>query len=228
MKRLNLAIAGMLAAGFWGNPAMAEPEICKVVLTSTEAGGLEVVKTILPPDAESLVHTAGSIYSIWSPSTSGNSANVRLHYSASDQDKGVGDLDGIWIEFPQTEGMAANQFSAQIVADDMMPLSLNKAADIAGTDRFGFILDGRRPDDRAMGRLLSQGAHVKVVIFRADWVLQPEMFEGTQMSLNVLGEPRAIISEEVDTTAIAARDKLFAQAKSAVVAHDPKICSPLL
>ena len=82
-----------------------------------------------------------------------------------------------------------------------------------------------RAADRAMGRLIGAGARVKVVIFKADWVFQPEMFEGTEMKLKVLGASGPIISEEIDTTPTAARDKLFVQAKPAVVARDPKVCS---
>ncbi len=40
-----------------------------------------------------------------------------------------------------------------------------------------------------------------------------------------LGEPKPIISEEIDTTAIAARDVLSVRGKGPVVAQDPKVCT---
>jgi len=227
MKSCGLTIAGALAAGFLSGQAFAEPEVCKVVANSREAGRLEVSKTILPANVWSAANTASQIDSAWSPATSASSVNLILSYTAADQDHGIGKVDGVEIDFPQPKGTTQDQFTAQLIADGMVPLPLNHAAKIVATDRLGFVLDGALPADRAVGRLLGQGAHAKVIIFKADRVLQPEMFEGTQMSLLVLGGPNAIFTEEINTTAIAARDILFAQAAPSVVARDPKFCTPL-
>ncbi len=227
MKYVTSAMALTFAAGFWAGPVLAEPEICKVVLTSAEAGRLEVRKTILPADAERVVHVAASIGSTWSPAKSGGDLNVRIAFSADDQDKGIGHVIAVEIDFPHAKGVRADQFTAQLNVDGRAPVFLDGAAEIMGSDTFGFVLDGERVADRAMGHALGQGARANVVIFEADRVLQPEMFEGTKMSLTVLGQPKAVISEQIDTRATAARDTLFAEAKPLIVARDPKVCKPL-
>ena len=225
MKRMMLAV-GALALGLLAGPASAGTEICKVELTSPEVGRLEVRKVMLPPKAEALLHDADMVFSMWSPPVSG-SVDLTMGYVAHDQDKVVGAPTSVSIEFPVSKDVTPDQFSAEITAEGEKSVHLGQAAGLAGSDRFGYVLDGTLPpDDRAMGRLIATGGHVKIVIFQADWVIQPEMVEGTEMRLKVLGPPKAIISEEIDTTATVARDALFTQGKAPVIALDPKVCTP--
>jgi len=220
----HLIVAAAVVAGLLAGPAFAGTEICKVELSSAEAGRLEVRKVIQPPKVEAVYPASGLVFSHWSPPASGSMVLV-IDYVAHDQDKSVGGVNGIRVDFPMPNGVTEDQLSAEITADGMAPLHLDHAAMDMDTGGYGFALDADRPADRAMGHLIGTGARVKVVIFQADWVFQPEMFEGTQMRLKVLGEPKAILSEEIDTTATAARDALFVRGKAPVVGQDPKVCT---
>ena len=222
MKRIMLAAVAVVV-GLVAGPAFAGLTICKMEVTSPKAGRLEVRKVIQPPQVEAVYPAAGLVFSHWSPPVSGSMA-LTVDYVAHDQDTSTGGVSGVKVEFPMPKDVTEDQISAEITADGMAPLHLDHASQDMDTGGYAFALEGDRPEDRAMGRLIGTGGRVKIMIFQADWVFQTEMFQGTQMSLKVLGAPKPILSEEINTTAIAARDALFVQGKAPVIALDPKVC----
>ena len=225
MKQFKWIAVSALATSLWTGEAFAQSLSCEVVLSSAKAGRLDVTKVLLPPEQQRFVQEPGIIYSTWSPPASDPSLALEIHYDARDQDARIGDLSGIDIEFPRSGNIRPEQFSAQVIAEGVEPLHLDRVAAVIGSDRYVVVFDGDRPADRAMGHLLDRGARVRVVISRADNIVQSEMFEGTKMNLVVSGPPEAVMAEVVDTTAIAARNELFAQAERLIKAADPKACA---
>lgn len=233
MKPMMLGVAGFCVISSWAGQAFGQSHgpstitRCTVVASSAEAGRLEVTKLIQPPKIEAAYPAAGLVFSHWSPTSIGSSLTTTISYVAHDQDSALAGITGVDFKFSAPKDVKQDQLSAELIADGMAPRHLNRPGEEFGTGKYSFVLDGNDPEDRAMGHLIGTGALVKLVIFQSDWVFQPEVFEGTEMRLRVLSKPKPIISEEIDTKAIAARDALFVQAKGRVVAQDPTVCKTL-